>query len=155
MIQIHSVSDAISISSYTFSIFSVYMAVMHYQFDYLIGLFLVLQIERFIKNKTKNINITILKRPHNASNCNGKNDDGNVGNDPGFPSGHMSATSFMTNLYYLKQCKTKNISNYILYNSWNIFMGYARYSKNCHNIVQIIGGYLLGLMVAFVFYLVP
>lgn len=155
MIKIHNISDAISISTYTFSIFAVYMALIHYQFDYLIGLFLVLHIEQFIKNKTKYIDIPILKRPHNATNCNTENDDGNVGNDPGFPSGHMSATSFMTNLYYLKQCKTKNISNYILYNSWNIFMGYARYSKNCHNIVQIIGGYLLGLMVAFVFYLLP
>lgn len=129
------------------------MGLIHYQFDYLFGLILVYQIKQFIKNKTKNIDIPILKRPCNAINCNGKNDGGNVGNDPGFPSGHMSATSFMTNLYYLKQCKTKNINNYILYNIWNVFMGYARYSKNCHNIFQIIGGYLFGLMVAVIFYL--
>ena len=96
------------------------MAIRHYQFDYLIGVILVLKIQQFIKDNTKNIHIKSLKRPRNAKHCNLENNDGDVGNEPGYPSGHMATTSFMTNLYYLKQCKIKTMSNFFLYNIWNL-----------------------------------
>ena len=168
-LQLHSISDAISATVVFYQIFGAYMAIRHYQFDYLIGVILVLKIQQFIKDNTKNIHIKSLKRPRNAKHCNLENNDGDVGNEPGYPSGHMATTSFMTNLYYLKQCKIKTMSNcflyniwnlkfmsnYILYNIWNLFMAYARYKKNCHTIFQIIAGYLLGLIVAIALYLLP
>ena len=128
---------------------------MYCQFNYLIGLILTLKIHQVIKDNTTNIHIKSLKRPRNAKHCNVENNNGDVGNEPGFPSGHMATTSFMTHFYYLKQCKIKTMHNYPLYNIWNLFMAYARYKKNCHTIFQIIGGYLLGLIVAIALYLLP
>ena len=102
------------------------------------GLIIVLYSQSYIKKLTTNSTFLHFKRPDDATNCSLFNAEGFVGNNSGFPSGHMGTTSFMTNLLYFKNCANKNIGNYILYNFWNIFMGYARYNKNCHNLFQII-----------------
>lgn len=149
--QINSIYDAISISAIGFNLFALFMF-FYNDWDFLIGLILVLGGQYVIKELTIPLHISILKRPIGACNCSLYNLGGNVGGKPGFPSGHMSSISFMTNLIYFKFCKQKNLLNYILYNFWNIFMGIARYQKKCHNLIQIIGGYLLGLLVAYLFY---
>jgi len=149
--NIKNISDLISISVIGFNIFALYSA-FYLDFDYLLGTILVLFLQAFIKKLTTNSTFIPFKRPDKAMNCSLFNTGGFVGNNSGFPSGHMATTSFMTNLIYLKNCNHKNIGNYILYNFWNIFMGYARYTKNCHNLFQIISGYLLGMGIAYLLY---
>ena len=149
--NIKDISDLISMSVIALNIFAIYSAI-HLDFDYLLGLILVLFSQSFIKELTTNSPFLHFKRPDNATNCSLLNTGGFVGYNSGFPSGHMASTSFMTNLFYFKNCTHKNIGNYLLYNFWNIFMGYARYNKNCHNFVQIICGYILGLSIAYLFY---
>ena len=149
--QINSLYDAISISAIGFNLFALFMLFFN-DWDFLIGLILVLVSQYVIKELTIPLDISILKRPLGACNCSLYNLGGNVDGKPGFPSGHVSGSSFMTNLIYFKFCKQKNLWNYILYNFWNIFMGIARYQKKCHNLIQIIGGYIFGLIVAYLFY---
>lgn len=149
--QINSFYDAISISAIAFNLFALFMVFFN-DWDFLIGLILVLVGQYVIKELTIPLNISILKRPLGACNCSLYNLGGIVDGKPGFPSGHMSGSSFMTNLIYFKFCKQKNLWTYILYNFWNIFMGIARYQKKCHNLIQIIGGYIFGLIVAYLFY---
>ena len=149
--NIKNISDLISMSAIGFNIFALYSA-FHFEFDYLLGTIFVLFIQAILKKITTNSTFLPFKRPDKAMNCSLFNAGGFVGNNSGFPSGHMGTTSFMTNLIYLKYCKYKNIQNYILYNFWNIFMAYARYTKNCHNLFQIISGYLLGMGIAYLFY---
>ena len=149
--QINSIYDIVSISAIGFNLFALFMF-FNNDWDFLIGLILVLSGQYIIKELTIPLNIYILKRPFGACNCDLYNLGGNVAGKPGFPSGHMSSISFMTNLIYFKFCKQKNLWNYILYNFWNIFMGIARYQKKCHNLIQIIGGYIFGWIVAYLFY---
>ena len=150
-VQINNIYDLISLSVILLNIFSFYM-IFFYDLDFLLGTKSVLFGQYFIKNLTKNINISILHRPIGAYNCNLYNTDGNVEGHPGFPSGHMASTSFMTNLLYLKYSNHKNLTNYFLYNCFNIFICISRYQKNCHNLFQIIGGYIFGFIIAYLFY---
>ena len=149
--NIKDINDLISVSVIGLNIFALYSAI-NLDFDYLLGLIIVLYSQSYIKKLTTNSTFLHFKRPDDATNCSLFNAEGFVGNNSGFPSGHMGSTSFMTNLFYFKNCTNKNIGNYILYNFWNIFMGYARYNKNCHNLFQIICGYILGLCIAYLFY---
>ena len=150
-IKTNIVSDIISLSVIGFNIFAVFM-IYYFDFDFIIGLGSVLYLQWGIKKLTTNSSISLFKRPGGAHDCGLFNDGGLVENNSGFPSGHMGSTSFMTNLIYFKFCKNKNIGNYIKYNIWNIFMAYARYTKKCHNPLQIIAGYILGLCIAYLFY---
>ena len=150
-ININSLSDAISLTVVGLNIFALYK-VYEYDFDYLLGTVLVLFSQSIIKKSTTNSSFLPFKRPDKACNCSLFNAGGPVGHKSGFPSGHMGTTSFMTNLFYLKNCNNKNVKNYLLYNFWNVFMAYARYNKKCHNLFQIISGYILGLLIAYIFY---
>lgn len=76
---------------------------------------------------------------------------------PGFPSGHMTTTSYfvMYNLLLLNG-HTKNISLKYLFIGLNIvlllLMGWARIHKKCHNIVQVVCGSIFGSAIAYMFY---
>ena len=61
---------------------------------------------------------------------------------PGFPSGHMTTTAFFA-LY--KAMENKNNAPLLtLLTAIVIAMSWSRHFKKCHNVVQIIGGILLG-----------
>ena len=69
----------------------------------------------------------------------------------GFPSGHVATISFLMNYILNCPCTTDDIIDYktfILYNIPIVLVAYARVMKGCHNIIQVIAGYLLGLGVA-------
>ena len=95
------------------------------------------------------INYNIFKRPKNAYNCNILNNSGDDSFKPGFPSGHMTSISFFTNYLYFTQTN-KSLYNFIFYNIPSIIMAYARFYKKCHNIPQILFGFILGLYSSFI-----
>jgi len=119
--------------------------------ELLIGLFLCLTIEKNIKRLTHQWTPSIFKRPDEAIDCSILNDGGPAGDRGGFPSGHVATTSFFVNMYYFNNNKY-NYKTFFKYNLFPIIMGLARYMKNCHNIYQIVAGYLLGLGIAYGFH---
>ena len=146
------ISDYISISVLLFNIYALF-ELLFGNLEFILGIFTTLFIEHYIKDFTQDyIYFEILKRPDGAFNCCLFNDGGLVDHKSGFPSGHMSVTSFFSHLYYFKYSNNYNWKNYFIYNFINLFMAYARYSKKCHNFFQIFGGYLLGYFISLNFY---
>jgi len=120
--------------------------------ELLISLFLCLTIEKNIKRLTHKWIPHIFKRPDGALDCSILNDGGPVGDRGGFPSGHVATASLFANLYYLNNENADN-NTFLLYNLFPLIMGIARYMKGCHNIYQIIAGYVLGFSIAYGFYI--
>lgn len=144
-------SDYISMSVLLFNYYAIFEALFG-NLEFVLGIQFILFVEHLIKDYTQNyIYIDILKRPDGAYNCGLFNDGGLVDHKSGFPSGHMSVTSFFTHLYYFKYSEKICWKSYLFYNSLNLLMAYARYSKKCHNIFQILGGYILGYLIAYKF----
>lgn len=87
-------------------------------------------------------------RPKGANNWDilSKNDYSDKINPPGFPSGHLTNATYFSAYIYLSRDTNKleklALLSIILLTAW------ARYVKGVHNIPQILGGILLGLIVA-------
>ena len=94
----------------------------------------------------------IFKRPNGAMDCNLFNTGGLVDHKSGFPSGHVTAISF---LMYSLLLKTGYIDfkNIIQYNIPIMIVAYARIMKGCHNLIQVVAGYLLGYSVAYMLHI--
>ena len=88
----------------------------------------------------------IFKRPKDACDCDYLSSNGIQKNRPGFPSGHMTTTSFFC-IYQIMNSKNK--CKKMLYVFVILLMGWARYYKNCHNLVQIITGTFLGSLIGY------
>lgn len=101
------------------------------------------------KSAFGNLGLSAFMRPSKATNCNMFNQGGKVGGAFGFPSGHMSNTVCFFTLGYLYTRNTKMIYLGILA---VLAMGWARLQKQCHNVVQLVGGALIGCMVAATWY---
>ena len=102
----------------------------------------------------------ITRRPEGAYNTDYFSRNGPASKDaPGFPSGHMTMASVFS-VYRLLRLYRKqgsimlvfknNTMEALLYVAIIIAMAYARWYKRCHNIVQIIAGFILGSVFAFV-----
>ena len=150
-IKIKSVWDLISLSILIAPYMGIY-EILDGNLELFIGLFLCLTIEKNVKRLTHKWYPPIFKRPDDATDCSILNDGGPVGDRGGFPSGHVATTSFFANMYYFKNNDFNN-KTFLKYNLFPIVMGLARYMKSCHNIYQIIAGYLLGLGVAYGFHI--
>lgn len=123
---------------------------LNYKLMFLI--ILTIFIHYIIKNLTHKLYDPIFKRPNKAFNCNMCNNDGDVSKNAGFPSGHMATISLIMNFYLFYNNKTYDLIHWkdiILYNIPCVLVAYGRYSKSCHNIIQIVAGYLLGLLMAY------
>lgn len=90
----------------------------------------------------------IFLRPSNAMNCNIFNLGGSYANKIGMPSGHMLLSTYilLSTGYLLHFNKLGLIAMYI----WIILMGISRIQKNCHTLLQVIIGFLIGAALAFV-----
>ena len=143
-----------------FSLF-IFSNYFKYQFIYMIGLGLSLFLPEVFKNITKIIHPknNIWYRPKGAKGCDFRSIKGYAPNfTPGFPSGHMTITSYIM-IFNILLIFKKNINYKQLIILLNIFvillMGWARYYKKCHNLFQIFGGIMLGYIlskVTFKFY---
>jgi len=105
----------------------------------------------FIKELTFDWYAPIFKRPDGATNCSLFNSGGLVDHKSGFPSGHVTSISFLMNMLLLRN-KEVSWNKIVLYNVPIFIMGYARIMKGCHNVIQVIAGYLLGYGVANLFH---
>lgn len=105
-------------------------------------------IQVILKKLTTNLQHSyIFKRPDGAINCSLFNSGGLVDEKSGFPSGHMCSISFVMIYLYLKNQKYTS-ENFILYNIPVILVATGRYMKGCHNLIQILAGYIVGFSVA-------
>jgi len=118
----------------------------------IIGFMLAIIIQSISKKITTNMEPSfVFKRPNGARNCGLFNTGGLVDDQSGFPSGHMSSISFVM-LYLLLKTKNINFSNFILYNIPILLVAIGRYMKGCHNIIQILAGYIVGGSLAYYLY---
>lgn len=110
----------------------------------------------------------ITRRPKDAFNCDILSRKGKpkVG-APGFPSGHMTTISLFAMFMILGKYelyKKRNISfkdfiyreKYFLATNILIILltAWARYYKNCHTLLQILCGFLLGTILAYIFVII-
>ncbi len=144
-IKIESIYDLISLIVLFLNFYSIFS----FQFELLVFNGLALIVHQYIKGLTFGLYPSIFKRPDGAIDCNVFNCGGISSNESGFPSGHMTSVSLYMNAILLKSNKELTIKNVFLYNIPCILMGIARYNKNCHNVIQIIFGYLLGISFAY------
>lgn len=94
-------------------------------------------------------------RPRGALFCtllNGKCDP----RAPAFPSGHVSVATFLTiALYrlYLDRDRDPFTQPFLVAGAcvYIVAVAYSRYAKRCHNVLQIVGGFLYGVLSYFVF----
>lgn len=103
-----------------------------------------------IKKITKNLNKDIFLRPKEACNCSSFNNGGYVGLEPGFPSGHVTLTTFFVNYMYFKKYNGDLFALAFL-NFIPLVIGISRYEKKCHNIYQTLAGYMLGIILLIFF----
>ena len=104
----------------------------------------------------------ITRRPEGACNTDYLSRNGNVSPDtPGFPSGHVtSITIFAVFMLLIKWNFTNSFFTFMgdnkRYCLVHIFLivitGIARYVKKCHNMFQIIGGFIFGSFMSIIFY---
>lgn len=110
----------------------------------LVGLIFTDIITKIFKHTTREI--PMFSRPNGACDCDLLSKNGSQENKPGFPSGHMATTAFFA-IYLLFQGGISPFKNPILLTASLFFvslMGYVRYVKKCHSIVQIVAGTFLG-----------
>ena len=110
----------------------------------------------------------ITRRPRGALNCDLLSRNGiKKWGTPGFPSCHVTTITLFGMFmifakYELYRKKGRKISNFIrnefTFIGTNILIivltMWARYYKNCHNLFQISGGFLLGTFMAYIFVLI-
>ena len=119
--------------------------IVYFDITIILGILVCMLLQDFIKKITKGLYPPVFKRPDGARDCSIFNTGGNVEQESGFPSGHVAIISFVMNFLNLKE---KNI----IYNIPIILVALSRYFNKCHNIIQIIAGYLLGYGVAQIFF---
>ena len=128
-------------------------------FLYTIGIIFATLFSETIKKikPPNNIFKNIWYRPYGAKGCDYLSIKG-IAPDftPGFPSGHMSTTSYFViyNILAYKDSKPSVKRNTIIVLNLILLtlMGWARIYKKCHTIIQVIGGTILGGGIATLFY---
>jgi len=103
----------------------------------------------------------IFKRPDGAMDCNLFNTGGQCDHESGFPSGHVTLITYFCLYIYRKYGndmesylfgKEKDVQNKCMVLFLCIIpvlmMGYARYMKSCHNIIQIVAGGIIGYFIS-------
>lgn len=132
----------------------------YYQNQLLQGFYIIIAIIALttfvegIKKLTPKNAFSWMMRPENACNCNLFNMGGAVGFKPGFPSGHTATATFLwvvLNKYFAKKYPQYQKEIYYGLLIMVISTMFARYMKSCHNIQQIIGGFLIGFIAGTLF----
>lgn len=146
-IKLHSIYDFISLFALFVNIYILYTLDLVLIFGSTTCLFF----HDFIKELTRDWYPSIFKRPDGATNCSLFNTGGLVDHKPGFPSGHVTSISFLMNILLLRN-KDISLKKIMLYNIPIFIMGYARIMKGCHNLIQVVAGYILGYSIANLFH---
>ena len=130
---------------------------------YILGSDLLVKLLKSIKYPKELYEIT--RRPKGAFNCDVLSQSGKpkVG-APGFPSGHMTtmtvfATVMILGKYEMYRKRGLSFFEYfskepyfVLVNILIVILtAWARYFKNCHSMIQIIAGFILGMVLGIIF----
>lgn len=86
----------------------------------------------------------VFGRPIGANGCDLLCRGGAVGGQPGFPSGHVASAAVLVSALWFHTGDTRTLAVGI---PWIAAMAWARWSKRCHNWVQIVGGAALGTVI--------
>ena len=152
LIKIKDIYDFISLFLLVLYVYGFLELIINNNSYLFIGLVMCSIIHRLIKQITKKWNPDIFKRPDNARDTDLFNNGGFVGNNPGFPSGHTLGTTYV--MFYLIFTSNKGI--FEIDNLLKIIMiflvAYARVMKKAHRIIQVIAGFLLGIIIAYIAY---
>jgi membrane-associated phospholipid phosphatase len=99
----------------------------------------------FLSERLKKINYpeNIRYRPKGNYRCDYINNN-NLDHTPALPSSHMTAITFYVIYQYMRG---GNKSYFLLI----LLMGWARYIKNCHNLIQISAGTIFGSIFALLY----
>lgn len=116
--------------------------------ELLLGFILIQIFEKIGKFITGKWNPTIFARPYNACDCSLFNGGGHVGKNPGFPSGHVAMASYFAYIMVFIYFENTYL-NLAIASLYPFMMSLARYFKICHNMYQIIAGWILGFLVAY------
>jgi len=147
MIKVISIYDFISLFTLLINVYFIF----NFDIILIIGLIICIISQLILKIITTNWYPLIFKRPDGAINCNLFNTGGLVDNKSGFPSGHVTVISFFMEMLLLRY-NNHDFLNKLYFNIPIILVGYARIKKGCHNLIQVIAGYLLGYFVANLLY---
>jgi membrane-associated phospholipid phosphatase len=153
--KIDALSDIISSIPLTFYFTLIYLSIIHEYPNNLIyliifaGLMFTTITTDIIKRLPYPIFLwNITRRPEGAKNTDFLSKNGPAKKDaPGFPSGHMSATTFTLLIcsYYFVKTPVGHITNITII----IAMMWSRWYKGVHNLFQIIGGIGYGSLCAY------
>ena len=138
-------ANYISIFPLSIILYLLYNIIRYNRYKNILIVFLLVSfISQFIKtlpypNKWKHIT----DRPKTACNCDYISLNGPINNKCGMPSGHVSTMTFFS----IYMAYKTNRLEYLLFIPTTIW---ARYYKKCHNITQIIFGFLLGISAAYI-----
>jgi|TARA_B110000967_G_C18873157_1_gene556644 membrane-associated phospholipid phosphatase len=143
-IKLNSVYDYISVFAVLVNIYIIYSL----DVVLMTGLAASVFFHDFIKEITTGWYAPIFKRPNGAINCSLFNSGGLVDHKSGFPSGHVTAVSFLMNVWLFRNGNKNDWKTYIIYNIPIALMACARIMKGCHNFIQVVAGYLLGYGIA-------
>jgi membrane-associated phospholipid phosphatase len=144
MIQVKSIYDIFSLLVLFVNVYVIFTL----DIVAILGFMIAVYIQVILKKLTTNLQPSyIFKRPDGARNCSLFNSGGLVDEKSGFPSGHMCSISFVMIYLYLKNQKYTS-ENFILYNIPVLLVAIGRYMKGCHNLIQILAGFIVGFSVA-------
>ena len=148
LIKIDSIYDLISLISLFVNLYLMFSM----DIVLIIGCIFCILLHNIFKEITYGWCPPIFKRPNGATDCNLFNTGGLVDHKSGFPSGHVTAISFLMYSLLLKIGDIDFI-NIIQYNIPIVLVAYARIMKGCHNLIQVVAGYLLGYSVAYMLHI--
>ena len=151
-IKIKHIYDFISLFPLVLVAYGISDIVVNNNYYILLGIVISHGIQRTIKIMTKSWNPNIFKRPDNARDVNSFNTGGYVGDKPGFPSGHTLCVSYVMNyLIFINNSSFFEIGS-IIKQIIIIIVAYARVKKGAHRVVQVIAGYIFGIVLAYTIY---
>lgn len=143
MIQVKSIYDILSLLVLFVNVYVIFTL----DIVAILGFMIAIYIQVILKKLTTNLQPSyIFKRPDGARNCGLFNTGGLVDHKSGFPSGHVTAISFLMNSILLN--KNYTLYNIFLYNVPVLLVAYARVMSGCHNTIQVVAGYILGITIA-------
>lgn len=162
-LDLNNLADLISVTPISFFMGTAYTSIVNVDIDsfkFLMGLLTATLSSDVLKRiPYPDALYQITRRPEGASNCDYLSKNGPASkNAPGFPSGHMTTTSFFATYIILKtelsftELTTKQKPLIFVSVSLILAMSWARYYKKCHNITQIIGGIVWGSLVGYLWY---
>lgn len=148
--------DAISVSVLGFACFPLIMFLLTHRISFIwfaLGILytdiIATALRHFLHWTYKDV--LEFKRPLHATNCNIFNNSGDNSGQAGFPSGHVTVTTFFLTFCWLESLVgTSNLSFVVTSACITFLVAQSRVQKKCHTYIQTIAGVVFGILMAFI-----